>query len=253
MSFEGYKSTILGKKLIAKLLAGKSLEITKVVCGSGICESESDIDGLEQLLEPRMEGTSTSATYEDQVMCMTVQFFSTENTGGEFELSEFGIYAKDPDVGEILMYYFSQGSSAIKMMGTSSKCSSIAQFPISITVGDDLEGVNLGYPPSTFLSQEAMENHNKALDSHENLMHPRIQLAVQPSRPKEHGIFLWVDSPLEGFQYPQGNSQEFEDPEPDDTEEETPESPTLFTYTALETIGYGEMGEKTYKELEGTL
>ncbi len=222
MSFEGYKSTTLGKNLIAKLLAGKSLEITKVVCGTGVCESEADVDGLTDLILPRMVGTSTEATYENQTMCMTVQFFSTENTGSEFELSEFGIYALDPDVGEILMYYFSQGDNPVKMFGASSKCSNIAQFPVAVFVGEDLEGVNLGYPPTTFLTAEALENHNTANDAHEKLMHPRIQLHVSPTVPTDSGVFLWIDKNPEGFVYPK-----------EEVEEEVATSGFSLTFTEL--------------------
>ncbi len=173
-----------------------------MVCGTGVCEKESDVDELTDLIQARMEGTSTEATYENQTMCMTVQFFSTENTGAEFDLSEFGIYANDPDVGEILMYYFSQGDNPVKMFGANSKCSNIAQFPLAVFVGEDLEGVNLGYPPTTFLTAEALENHNQAEDAHEKLMEPRIQLHLSPSAPTELGVFLWIDKNPDGFVYP---------------------------------------------------
>lgn len=212
MSFTGYHSTIQGRELIAKLLAGETLEVTRVHSGSGICPEESEIDGLRDLISPRLAGTSTKAIYENQTMSMTVQFFSTENTGDSFDLTEFGIYAKDPEEGEILMYYFSQGDSPVRVFAANDKCASIAQFEISVFVGEDLEGVHLGYPLSTFVSHETLDSHNTAQTAHENLMHPRIQLAVQAEIPTAQGVFLWIDQAPKGFSYPsQGESTTEED------------------------------------------
>ncbi len=238
MSFTGYHSTILGRELIAKLLAGEQLEITRVACGSGICQAESQIDGLVDLLVPRMDGTSTNATYEKETMCMTVQFFSTENQGEAFDLSEFGIFAKDPDVGEILMYYYAMGENPPHLFSSSSKVACIVKFPISVAVGEDMEGVNLGYPPTTFLSYEALETHNKSPTAHANLMAPRIQLQLSSHRPTDVGVFLWLDKPPTGFTYPDSVP-----PEPE---------PSSIAYDALEEVSLEELESITYEELEET-
>ncbi len=236
MSFEGYHSTLLGRELIAKLLAGEKLEITRVACGSGVCQSEDDVDNLTDLLEPRMDGTSDSPSYEGETMCMTVQFFSTSNQGDCFYLSEFGIYALDPDLGEILMYYFSQGENPQYFSNVNTKCQCILSFPISVAIGEDLEGVNLGYPPTTFVSQEALDNHNTSPTAHADLMHPRIQLYVSSHRPTDLGVFLWINQPPVGFTYPDSAP-----PEPE---------PTSYSYVELEGSTLEDLEKMTYQELE---
>lgn len=207
MSYAGFKTTQKGRDLIAKLLAEKTLNITKVTGGSGTISSEDEIDGLNELISQEMVGTSTVPDYIGDVMTMTLQFRSDMAPGTDFYLREYGVFALDPDVGEILLYYANLGNAPQLLPGSTAKYTGVLDFNIAITIGEDLEGVNLGYPPDAFISKEDLDNHDKDPEAHADLMHPRIQLWVQNSTPTEEGVFLWLDPPKEGdkeaFVYPE--------------------------------------------------
>lgn len=178
MSFQGFKTTRKGRALIAKLLAEKQLEISRVEAGSGTCESEDIAYELEALIDPQMEGTSTVPSYYVDSMTMTVQFRSDLNGGVEkgFWVKEFGVFAMDPEEGEILMYYYSLGDEPQYMAGQNSKNSSVLNYPISVTVGEDIDGVNLGYPASAFLMPKDLVEHNEDPNAHSGALGSGISL-----------------------------------------------------------------------------
>lgn len=192
MSYTGFGTTQKGRELLAKMLAEERLVLTKVVAGSGCCEDEKEAEALLDLVQPRMVGTSNKPTYSGETMEMTLQFRSDLWEGEEFWLSEYGIFADDPDEGEILLYYGSLGLSPQRLTGQSGKYSTILTYDVVITLGDDLSGVVLGYPAGSFVLRDELDT----------LLHSRIQLAVTPTMPTASGVYLWVDKPpLEDVYY----------------------------------------------------
>lgn len=203
MSYSGFKTTQKGRNLIAKLLAEKTLTLTKVMAGTGKIVSEEDIDGLNELLEPKMVGTSSEPSYLGDVMTLVLQFRSDMASSEDFWLNEYGVFALDPEEGEILLYYGNLGDVPQQLPGNTARYSGVLDFHVAITIGEDLDGVNLGYPASAFLTKEELENHDEDEEAHEALMFPRIQLWVSGERPTDEGIFLWVneESEPEGFEF----------------------------------------------------
>ena len=92
-----------GLKLQAKVDAGNAMQLTKCRLGSGTIGSSQQLEDLTELVAPVQTLPIASVTYSDDshaCIISAVTDNSTVTTG--YYLREFGIYAKDPDDGEIL-------------------------------------------------------------------------------------------------------------------------------------------------------
>lgn len=92
-----------GLKLQAKVDAGNAMQLTKCRLGSGTIGSGQQLEDLTELVAPVQTLPIASVTYSGDshaVIISAVTDNSTVTTG--YYLREFGIYAKDPDDGEIL-------------------------------------------------------------------------------------------------------------------------------------------------------
>lgn len=92
-----------GLKLQAKVDAGSHMQLTQCKIGSGTLSSGQNLEDLTALIAPVQTLPIASISYsENNSACViaAVTDNSTVTTG--YYLREFGIYAKDPDNGEIL-------------------------------------------------------------------------------------------------------------------------------------------------------
>lgn len=92
-----------GLKLQAKVDAGNAMQLTKCRLGSGMIGSGQQLEDLTELVAPVQTLPIASVIYSDDshaCIISAVTDNSTVTTG--YYLREFGIYAKDPDDGEIL-------------------------------------------------------------------------------------------------------------------------------------------------------
>lgn len=104
--------TSLGWQLMEKLVAGETgpFEISRCMIGCGEITTQDPV-GLLDLIEPLCSATSTVPYTDGESIFMTVEYRNDLNGGqvddysGDQAIRELGIYAVDPDEGEILMYY----------------------------------------------------------------------------------------------------------------------------------------------------
>lgn len=96
--------TKAGRALQAKAETGIPLKITKYKVGSGIVAAD-EIDGMTDLKEPRMDMGITSNTATDG-MCTLCGTLTTKGLEEGFYARELGLFAMDPDLGEILYLMF---------------------------------------------------------------------------------------------------------------------------------------------------
>jgi hypothetical protein len=100
--FRGTILTQRGKNLLAKAQTGTTLTFTKIKIGDGLWSSNTDPIQLNDLVSPKLNLPIQSITV---VGDGTVRLrFVLTNTGLSqgFFMREIGIYAQDPDLGEIL-------------------------------------------------------------------------------------------------------------------------------------------------------
>lgn len=158
--YYGCTTTKKGRALIAKLLATKTLAISRVMVGAGTPNEDLNPDYLTDLVEPIASATTTLPIYDGETVRMTIEYRSDMNGGLEtgFWLSEFAVYAYDPDDGEIMLYYgtlgdFPQWVSAYSKSGIDTR-----RYPISITVGKDAI-VIIDFSPEAFMTADDIDDY----------------------------------------------------------------------------------------------
>ncbi len=96
----GYALTAAGRRLQAKVEAGTPLNITRMKLGSGH-ETSAEVDNLTDLVAPEVSFGLCSAEVSGE-NCMITGNLLVNTVAHGFWCREWGVFAQDPDVGEIL-------------------------------------------------------------------------------------------------------------------------------------------------------
>jgi hypothetical protein len=100
--FRGTILTQRGKNLLAKAQTGTTLTFTKIKIGDGLWPSNTDPTQLNDLVSPKLNLPIQSITVVgDEAVRLRFVLTNTGLSQGFF-MREIGIYAQDPDLGEIL-------------------------------------------------------------------------------------------------------------------------------------------------------
>lgn len=96
MSYYGGTVTVAGRNLITSLMAGKTIEFTRIMVGSGAMPEGVEPIDMVALVTPVAEGVSSVPTVENGVLSMVVEYRNDLNGGLQegFWLREFGVFAK---------------------------------------------------------------------------------------------------------------------------------------------------------------
>ena len=102
MSYYGGTVTVAGRNLITSLMAGKTIEFTRIMVGSGAMPEGVEPIDMVALVAPVAEGVSSVPTVENGVLSMVVEYRNDLNGGLQegFWLREFGVFAKTEDTEE---------------------------------------------------------------------------------------------------------------------------------------------------------
>lgn len=151
------KTTDKGDALLAKLAEGHTLDITRALSGSG----SVDVTLLKQqttVSNPQQTVTIHPVAYPEAKKCKLPITITNAGLASSYNCTQIGIYANDPDEGEIL-YFLAQSTDG----GTTIKSEALqfgysADFDFYVGFGD-ADGVNVTVDPSNSVTQEAMENY----------------------------------------------------------------------------------------------
>jgi hypothetical protein len=104
--------TTQGLRLLAKVQAGASLAFTRVAVGDGYLEIGQSEEALTALIDQKMSLSITSIVVVDPqaTICAVL---SNVGLGTGFYWREIGVFATDPDLGEILYGYDNAGDEMI--------------------------------------------------------------------------------------------------------------------------------------------
>lgn len=106
---QGTELTNRGLDLVAKLMAGKRVTFTKAVIGDGAFQDEYDIHTATKLKNPKTEFPIQDIKFlGNGEISLEVHLNNSLNEEGFF-IREIGIYAEDPDIGEILFGVVARG------------------------------------------------------------------------------------------------------------------------------------------------
>lgn len=133
-NWNGLQLTNKGIALQAKVQAGTELEITKLKLGSGVVPSGTDIKTLTDLITPEQNlgigGTEAVGDY-----CKVSATISNSGLEAGYYVRELGVFAQDPDEGEILYLYTTDGAPDYLPAGGGSTVIS-QEFNVMIAVND---------------------------------------------------------------------------------------------------------------------
>ena len=99
-----HQFTRKGEQLRAKVEAGKcKLTLTKIKIGNGNV-TLGEVKGMNDLKSPQLVLgiSSCDVSAEDDRICEVIGIASSSNVENSFSVTEMGLFANDPDVGEIL-------------------------------------------------------------------------------------------------------------------------------------------------------
>lgn len=155
MDMQGY-FTGRGLELSAKLAAGAKLRITRVVAGSGRTEALAD---AATLCQPRQElAVNTSTRRENTAIIPATLTAAQAETA--YLLTELGVYAHDPEKGEIL-YKLYRLSEPVEITPDSRL---VLRFYLEETISQDL-GITVDCSPAGLLTEADIESLRVAVES----------------------------------------------------------------------------------------
>lgn len=163
-NWSSYQFTRKGEQLRAKVEAGKcKLTLTKIKIGDGSV-TLGDIKDMSDLKSPQLVlGISSCAvSAEDDRVCEVVGIASSSNVDNAFSVTEMGLYANDPDVGEIL-YLVEIDTSPDDMPNKN------AQSPVTLTyqfelVTSNTANVTAMVSPAGLVTVKMMSAHRTAAE-----------------------------------------------------------------------------------------
>ena len=154
--FYGFVITEAGNNLLAEMVAGDKLTITKVVMDKGTAESAEAARKLTAPIDPGPNGTSTEPTVDGAAVNMLVEYRSDLNGGLQdgFWIGGFAVFGKVENGAETMIYYGSLGEQkqyvSAYVEGTAPD---VRRYPVSITVTASVE-VEVSYPAEAWMTAE---------------------------------------------------------------------------------------------------
>ena len=150
-----------GIALLAKLIAGETLHITRGETGSGYV-TPGTMQSQVAVTSPMQQVSFREATYPEEGKCALTCFITNDGIEAAYTANQVGIYATDPDEGEIL-FFITQASSGkgmdipteTEMPGYSSEWTFYFKY-------GQAGGVQVTVDPSNTVSFAEVETHVKA-------------------------------------------------------------------------------------------
>ena len=167
-NWNGLQLTNKGIALQAKVQAGEELVITKLKLGSGIVSGGTDIKTLNDLIEPEQNLGIGAKEAVDDYCKISSTITNTELEAGYY-VRELGVFAQDPDVGEILYMYTTDGAPDYLPAGGGSTAIS-QEFSVMIAV-NDTDNVSVVINDDALATmgyvQLQIQQHNNDAEAHE--------------------------------------------------------------------------------------
>lgn len=175
-----------GRNLEAKVTAGRcKLELTKLKVGDG---APPNIESMTDLASPKANIGISSITPSDAGVCEVEGVITNADLEKGFYMRELGVFATDPDEGEIL-YAVTMDSHAdyLQAKGSSTALSVGLHMQVIIT---NAEAVTAVLDPQGLLLRQDLDSHDSSEKAHLNLLQV-TPTAGKPASMSDRG--LWVE------------------------------------------------------------
>lgn len=138
-----YKLTTHGRAALAACLAReRPLPITRVAFGSGLADESTELADMHALLSPVADGTIADRRHEDDRLYLTLQYANSEHkTVPAFLLSEFLVFAADPQTGEETDFLYGTLGDYRQPVPAYHEAfpPCVFNFPLTLVLSNDLE------------------------------------------------------------------------------------------------------------------
>lgn len=158
-----------GQTLLAKAMEGKILQFTRFAVGSGTISDITNIKSLTGLVE-LVSYFNIAKISRNNAQIEVRGIFKNTDVDEDFYLRELGLYAKDPDTSqEVLFAYINYGDKA-EYINTADTERVERYYNMIISV-DNAETINLvvnstiSYATEQELNQEVLYRYNLTLDA----------------------------------------------------------------------------------------
>ena len=148
-----------GTALLTKLTQGNTLHLTKAVTGSGyvtpgLLPKQTDVSIPQNTLDFRI------LAYPEEGKCTITVALKNEGLAGGYEATQVGIYAMDPDEGEILFFIAqaTDASSGTIVPSEAEMPGYSAEWIFYLKYGQ-ADGVSVTVDPTGTVSREEMQNY----------------------------------------------------------------------------------------------
>lgn len=154
-NWSGGVLTRVGRELQAKVLAGRTkLELTRIKLGSG-SETSEQVDTMRDLHEPKASVGISAVEYTDN-LCTVTGIVLTSALDQGFYAKEWGLFANDPDEGEIL-YMISLDTVPDWIPPGSTALTISASYAMTIAV-ENADNISVQIAPTGLVDVEMLNN-----------------------------------------------------------------------------------------------
>lgn len=163
-TWENAVITNKGIALLAKLIEGTNLTITKVVTGSGyitpgLLQQQTDVS------EPKQTLAIHPVSYPDAGKCAIPVSLSNEDLTSGYTAMQVGCYAMDPDEGEILFFVAqAEKDTGTKIPSASEMPGYSAEWTFYFQYGQ-ADSVNVTVDPANTVTFTTIQNIQQQLDN----------------------------------------------------------------------------------------
>ncbi|MGF9822612.1 phage tail protein [Brevibacillus agri] len=161
--YTGMILTKKGRDLQAKAEAGATLTFTKAKIGDGQLGQGQSLENLNDLISPQKTLTISSVQAESGGLCRIRTNITNQGITQGFYVREIGLFAQDPDLGEIL-YAISTASAADYLPPEGGATIVNNQFDIIVIVGN-ASSISATITPTGLVNQEQLANLQGQVDS----------------------------------------------------------------------------------------
>ena len=168
--FNGTRITTAGLQLLAKALAGTELNFTRVALGDGSLVQGQSLASLTSLIDWKMDLPISGLVVAGTGTASLTAVLQNASLSTGFFARELGVYATDPDVGEILYAVANAGTNCdyIPAGGGSDIVELILEV---ITVVDQASSVTANVNNSLLFATEVdFTNHVASINPHTNFL-----------------------------------------------------------------------------------
>lgn len=167
-NWSGLVLTKQGRQLQAKVDAGTKLAITKLKQGSGVLPESKQLEELNDLVEPKQNVGIATIEAQDNGMCKVSATISNTGLSAGYYVRELGVFATDPDKGEIL--YLVATDSAPDYLPAEGGATVVSQeFAVYVSANNTdnvVAEIDAGALATMGYMQLSIKNHNDDIDAH---------------------------------------------------------------------------------------